>query len=443
VTEPSREAGQRYRDDAPSCDSVADPLALARRRFIAATVIDSVGSGLWLPFALLFLVHAQRLPLVDAGGALTIGGFAGLAFLPFIGGAIDQAGVLPVMVTCNLVRLVAFCCYPWVSQIWQVSLVSTVIVVGDRLFWTANTPMVNALTVGRESEHMFASQTVARYVGAGIGSGATVFLSVGHDAGVYHLLAYLNAASYAVAAVMIARLRVLPVAHAVRGGGRRATTGTWLALPRQRAYVSLCGMNVLFTIASYSKYLILSVLVVNVLHGPLWLPGAAVVVGTVVIVIGQQRITRYFSHRSRTRALLLAGFIYAASFATLASLTAIPRWAMIAVILAYSVGVSIAEAIFAPVTMAAAADIAPASMKGRASALYQLSWGISGVITPYMLTSLLAVSNAVLWLTLSALCLLAVFSAYLLRGVLATGPSQTVRRSGPATLAGRGATTGE
>jgi hypothetical protein len=61
----------------------------------------------------------------------------------------------------------------------------------------------------------------------------------------------------------------------------------------------------------------------------------------------------------------------------------------------------VAEALFAPLTTAAAAAAAPNAAQGRASALYQLSWAVSTVGGPALLTALLNVGSSVLWATLA------------------------------------------
>ena len=164
------------------------------------------------------------------------------------------------------------------------------------------------------------------------------------------------------------------------------------------------------------------------LHGPRWSPGTAVVVGTTVIIIGQRPVTSYFSRRSRTAALMLAAAIFAVSFASLAPLTGMPEGSAAAVILTYSAAVSVAEAIFAPVAVAAAGSVAPPTIQGKASALFQLSWGVSQVTTPLLLTALLSVGNAVLWLTLSTLSAMAVLAIWLQRGLLAETPVREDQR---------------
>jgi predicted MFS family arabinose efflux permease len=394
-----------------------DPGA-GRQRFMVATIIDAMGSGLWMPFALLFFVRAQGIPLVGAGAALSAGGLIGLSLVPLAGTLTDKFGLISLLVSCNIIRFVGFCCYPFATRIWQVAAISAVIAFGDRLFWTANTPMVSALARGRGAEQLIGTQTIARFAGAGIGSGAVAVLPALSGKDLYHLLAYLNAASFAVAAALIMGLRT-PRQAACGPAETGQRTGTWVTLLRHPGYVRLCATHTLFTTASYSKYSMLAIVTITVLHGPRWIPGTAVVVGTTVIIIGQRPVTSYFSRRSRTAALMLAATIFAVSFASLAPLTGMPEGAAAAVILTYSAAASVAEAIFAPVAVAAAASVAPPTIQGKASALFQLSWGVSQVTTPLLLTALLSAGNAVLWLTLSALSAMAVLAIWLQRGLLA------------------------
>ena len=98
--------------------------------------------------------------------------------------------------------------------------------------------------------------------------------------------------------------------------------------------------------------------------------------------------------------------------------------AAVGVLLVYGATVSFAEAIFAPLSTAAAAAMAPPGLEGRASALFQLAWGVAQVSAPFFLTALLSVDNAVLWLTLAGLSALAAVAVQLLHGVLDPLPVQ-------------------
>jgi MFS family permease len=397
---------------------------------VAATVTDAAGSGLWMPFALLFFVRAQGMPLVAAGAALSAGGLIGLSLVPLAGTLADMLSLTPLLVACNVIRFAGFCCYPLATRWQEVMVIAAVIAFGDRLFWTANTPAVAALAPGRAAEQLIGTQTIARFAGAGLGSGAAALLPALSGGGLYRLLAYLNAASFAVAAVLIIMMGTAAPARRP-GRSRRSDSGrpprpdSWAGLARYPRYAGLCATHVLFTMASYGKYSMLAIVIVTVLHGPRWIPGAAVATGTIVIVAGQRPVTSYFASRSRAAALMLAAGIFTVAFASLSLLTVTPAAVTAVLILCYSAAVALAEAIFAPVALAAAAAAAPAALQGRASALFQLSWGISQVTSPLLLTALLSHGNPTLWLTLSGLTAIAVPLAWLQRGLLTSTQTGT------------------
>lgn len=378
-------------------DDQDSPNSSTATRFVTATLIDALGSGLWMPFVLLFLVNAQGMSLTTAGAALSVGALLGLAAGPLSGSLMDRVGPLRVLIGSNVIRLAAFACYPLVTHAWHVVLVSAVISVGDRLFWTVNAPIVHAVTTSRGAERLLGTQTIGRFVGAGIGAGATALIPNLTSPGTYHLLAYLNATSFGVAALLVLGLHV-PIQH-----GRRARTGGagWATVLRDRPYVGLCATNVLFTLASVGKYSILPILILNVLHGPHWAPGVAIGVGTLTLVAVQHPVTRIAEHHSRSAGLLVASGVFAVSFAALISATMVPLRVAIIVIIVACATFAAAEALFAPLTTAAAAAAAPNTAQGRASALFQLSWAVSTVGGPALLTTLLNVGSPVLWATLA------------------------------------------
>ncbi|WP_086661498.1 MFS transporter [Lentzea kentuckyensis] len=402
-----------------SGDSVAEAASSpaadgARRRFVAATLIDALGSGLWMPFVLLFLVNAQGMELTEAGAALSLGALLGLAAGPLSGNLMDRIGARWTLVASNAVRLIAFAFYPMAHVVWQVVVVSLIVSVGDRLFWTANAPVVNALTSERDADKLFGTQTIARFVGAGLGAGVTALIPDLNSQGTYHLLAYLNAASFAIAGLLLLKLEV-PMRHGEQKGADGTRSG-WGVVLRDRAYVGFCASSVLFTLASVSKYSILPILVLDFLHGPHWVPGVALGIGTLTMVSVQRPITRLAARHSRSRGLVVAAAIFACSFAALLSVTVLPLPGAIAVIFAVCVTFAVAEALFAPLVTAAAAAAAPVSAQGRASALFQLSWAVSMVVGPAMLTSLLSVGNSALWLTLTLTSAAAIPAVLALRG---------------------------
>lgn len=375
---------------------------------MVATLIDALGSGLWVPFALLFLVHGQGMGLLDAGTSLSTGALLALVSGPATGAAMDRFGPRALLIAGNLVRIAAFCAYPLVHTSWQVIVVSVVAGFGDRLFWTCNAPMVARLTSGGETDRMLATQTVGRFAGAGIGAAATAVLPTITSPWAFHLLAYVNAASFAVAAVLIG---LLPRAEARVD----KPAGSWRTVLTNRPFTGFCVTHTAFTLASASKFAVLPIVVRDLLHGPQWIAGTAITLGTVVVVLGQRPIVALLAGRSRTTGLIGAATLFAVSFALLIPLEMVPLHGAAGLILVTSLGFSVAEAMFGPTGTATAAAAAPPGAEGRASSIFQLSWGLPVALAPGLLAVLLSVSNALTWSVLALTCTAAIPALLVLR----------------------------
>ena len=141
----------------------------------------------------------------------------------------------------------------------------------------------------------------------------------------------------------------------------------------------------------------------------------AITLGAVVVVTTQRPIVSLLAGRSRTAGLLGAATLFALSFALLLPLEIVPLTVATTLILVASLGFSVAEAMFGPTGTAAAAAAAPAGSEGRASSIFQLSWGLPVALAPGLLAVLLSVSNALTWSVLALTCTAAVPALLVLR----------------------------
>lgn len=390
-------------------------VSLVRTRFAIASIIDSTASGVWPPFALLFLVNAQHLTETAAGMSLTLGSLIGLTAGPAVGVLLDRIGPVKLVVASNVVRLAGFLYYPHAGTVAEAVVVATVISVGDRLFWTSNAPFAKAVSRGdRDMERLMGRQSIGRFAGLGLGSALIGIMPDVTDATVYNVVNYATAALLAVAALILLGSAAPVRAATVKPG--------WAIVLSDRRYVAICATQVLFCLASVGKYTVLPIVVINELHQPQWVVTAAMVTGTVTYVVAQEPVLRLAERFPRSLGMMVAAGLFAASFATLAVVPAVP------VIIGASAVMSLAEALFSPLSTAVAADAAPKYAQGRASALFQLSWGVSTAAGPALLTGLLTLGTAPLWLTL------AVVSAAAVPAVIATQrrpPRRSVRPEDP------------
>ncbi len=384
-------------------DSRTRSASRVARLYLTAMFVDTIGSGMWLPLGLIFFTRAQHLPLPQVGVAMTLGGLVGLALGPLTGTLVDHFGPDRLVVASNLLRAVAFALFPAVATPWQLGLLTILVSAGDRMFWTANTPLMSRLVEGRRLERTLGVQNVVRITGLAAGAAASgVF--VGSVRGL-HLLAWFNGASYVLAAALVlmafgvtGRAPAPPACHPDGPAG-------WSAVLVDRPYLLFCGVQVLFAFCAQSLVTILPLVALTPFGGPTWLPGAAVASGTATLALIQQPTLRLAERTSRLRTLLLAGVVFAVSFVPLAWGTVPDGVALVVLVLGMSVLGAFGDALWGSTMVAAANDSAPERLRGRYSALFQTAWGLAGAIGPAVYTGLLAVGNAVLWLTLAAVAL--------------------------------------
>ncbi|MFF7994643.1 MFS transporter [Kitasatospora xanthocidica] len=391
-------------------------LTREQRLYLLAMTIDNVGNGLWAPLALIFFTRAQHLSLGATGTALTAGGLVGLVAGPLGGSLIDRWGPEWFVLLGNVARAGVFVTYPVITSPAQVAVATCVFSASDRLFWTANTPMLARLTPAGDLTRILGAQNVLRIGGwaAGGGIGAALGgLLIGHASGL-HLLAYANAATYLAAAVLMAAVRRSvrrPDGSGAAGAGAGAGPGREEEAPggrrtlsTDRRYQVFCLLQVQFALISESLTVMLPLVALDVMHGPSWLPGAAVVTTCLSLVLFQRSAVRYGRSRSPAHSLRLACAAFASAFLLLAPAGPLgPSWAVPVVLCAALVGTA-GDALFAPVMTAAAHEAAPEELKGRYSAAFQLAWGVAGTLAPVIGARLMTVGNSVLWLTMLGGC---------------------------------------
>ncbi|WP_086668057.1 MFS transporter [Lentzea kentuckyensis] len=381
---------------------------IGRRLYIFSALIDTIGGGLWMPVSLIFFIDGKGLPAEQVGLALTIGGIIGLVAAPNGGGLIDKRGPAFIAVIANVLCGSVFLFYTVVDQVWQIALLSAVFAGADRLFWTANAPLLERLVpAGQALDRVLGAQNVARIVGLGVGAGLSG-LFIGNPSGL-NILGYANGLSYVLAAtITLVAVLVAGVATSRIAMPKAESLATpWRRILADRPYLMLCLIQVQFGLAARSFVVILPVVAIHTLGGPSWLPGVSVIVANGLLALIQAPVIRLSERTSRLWIINVSAIAFVGSFLLLVPGGTFGASAAVPIIVAVAVLTAVAEAGFAPPITAAASLAAPQELKGRYSAVLQTSWGLGNVLAPALFTSLYAVSNSVLWLFM-ALLLLAV-----------------------------------
>jgi MFS family permease len=376
------------------------------RPFALAMIIDAVGSGLFLPFSLLYFHYAGGLSLTEAGLGLTISMLIAVPTPLAAGVLVDRVGPKTVAVATNAARVAGFLGYLLVHDLTALIAVALLIAVSDRLFWVAQPALIGEFATSGSRDRWFGLTVALRAVGLGIGGllAGLAVSSLGING--YHALVVANAVSFALAAALIASLRVPGRAAAAALLAEPNPKG-FRAVLADRPFCWIVASNVVFGIARTMILVGFPVYAIQVLGAPAWLAGVLYAVYTALLAVAQTSLVRRLEHHRRTRALMLSALLWAGSFVLLAVAPLLPGQAIVAYLSAVTVLYTVAVMVHAGVIDALVIEAAPDTLRGHYVAAFNLSWAAANAIAPGLFTSLLAWYAGLPWIMLAALLLLA------------------------------------
>jgi MFS family permease len=385
------------------------PDARGHRPFLAAMIIDALGSGIFLPFTLLFFVQAAGLPLVKVGVAVSAAAAVSLPATLLFGWVVDRFGPRGTLVLANVARCLVYACYPLIHSALALFLAVLAASLCDKAYWSAHRPFIAVISVAGERGRWFGVISALRNLGLGLGAVAGGVLISADGAAGLRTLALVNAASFAVAAVLLTRERAgrAPAVAAGAAGHRGSVAPAWRVVLHDWPFLGIVAAKLAFVVCALSMTLILPLYLIRNAGLPGWIAGTVFAANCALVVIAQSGVVHALERRSRISAIGLAGLLYAAAGAVFWSVgaltTAVAAAAAVAVagMLIYTCG----EMIVSPTSDALATDLAPAAVRGRYLSVYQLSWSVGGLVAPVAGTALLARGPSWFWLTFIAVAL--------------------------------------
>ncbi|MFC5663971.1 MFS transporter [Kitasatospora misakiensis] len=384
------------------------------RSLMTALAIDALGNGMYVPFSLVFFRHVTDLPLAVIGLVLTTTGLAAMVALPLVGSAVDRFGARRMQIALHLVRAAGFAVYPFAAALPAFIAVTLITAVATRGYPAVQQARIGELTSGSALERVNAlSRSLAN---AGLGAGsllATLLVGLAGDGG-YTVAALLNAVSFLAAAALVRRVpdgrsgdgKAANVkATDVRTGGGKTRGGKagYRAVLADRPFLGLATANLLISLGYAALAVLLPVYVTSVLHASASLAGLSFAVNTVLCAaLGVPAGIAVRRFTTRNRAAATGAALFAAGFLAQALLVPAAGRFTTAGLLAVVVLITLGEIVHNPAASALVTATAPAAVRGRYMATYQLSWSLSAALAPSLLTGLLALDSRLPWLALAA-----------------------------------------
>lgn len=339
---------------------------------LAADVISAVGSGMTLPFLLVYLHDVRGMGLGVAGLAVSAVALAGFAGNPIGGSLADRVGGRATMLTGLWFCVAGSTSLAFVAHAWQAFAASATLGLGVAIVWPARSALLALLVPSERRSSVYALQHAATNVGLGAGALLAALIVETSSTGTFQALYLLDAASFVAVVPILLRL-ALP-ASASRGPA--AAPGAYRSILGDRAFWRLWALTALLVGAGYAQYSAAFPAFATGEGGldahQLALPFAA---NTVAVVIAQLPVLGVLRGRRRTSALSIAFATTGMGWAIVLAGGGAQSPAAAATVFAVAMVVlAVGETAMAPSGPALVSDLAPDALRGRYNGAYTLAW---------------------------------------------------------------------
>jgi len=369
-------------------------------------VVNALGNGVVIPFIVIYLHNVRGISFAEAGLALSFAGVTALAAGFAAGPTVDRIGGRNTLLLGLLLQAAAFALFPLIREPWQAFALLGLEGVGTACFWPGQSTLLSHLTPAEDRHAAFALQRISMNLGIGLGSLVGGLIATTSDPASFTRLFLLDAATFFVFVL------VLACVSEPRGDVEEAQeepAGGYAAVFRDRNFVWLLGLNVLFVAVGYEVFALLPPFAKNYADvserwvGFIWLAN------TLLIVIAQLPVAKALEGRRRMAALALMNALWAvAALVVLVGGVLLTATAAALAFMAATMVFGVGETLQGPTQAPLVADLAPDRLRGRYFALGSMSWSAGSILGPAVGGALLGWHPLTVWPVAAAVC---VFSA--------------------------------
>jgi len=369
----------------------------------AALGFQSLGSGAALP--LFFVLIRLRLDGSStlAGLLMTVAGVIALPLGLLGGGLADRFSAKAVMVVSNVIRTVGYGLLAGADQpvLLLVSLV--VIYASDTAFWGANSVFVSQVAAD-DTEEWFAFERILKNLGVGLG-GLLAGVALAAPLAFLSYVLLLSAALFLVAALTLVPYRGHLTAVAAPAETSRSAALCARILPRLLGGRAFVGLVVFSVYLGLTDYALIIVLPANLESDPAvsWVAGVALTVNAVLVIVIQAPVLAATRTWRRTSRLLAACATYLVAFSVLALIGHVPNLAIVVIVLAATLVLTVGECIHSPAGFGLALALTEGPDANLRMTVYQASWTIAGIGGPLLIGALIDLGYTTAWIVFAAL----------------------------------------
>jgi MFS family permease len=373
----------------------------------AGFFLNAFGTGIAYPFLVIYLHNVRGLGLGTAGLVVAATGVTALVVGPIWGRAVDRFGPRGTLAAALVVGAAGYALFPLVEDARSAFLVACLVGIGSAGFWPSQSTLLARLAPPARRHAAYGVQRGMFNLGLGLGGMTGGLIASTADPETFTILFLLDAAATLGFALVIPFIPD-PGFHRERDRVDRPRRGYRQVL-RDRPFVGLIGLNVVFVSAGYTQLELLPVFAKNEADVSERAIGFIFLASSITLVVCQLPVAKLVERRSRMRALAampalwaLAWLIVEGGGLWLEAAAAAVVFGLAAVIFA------LGECLDGPARIALVADLVPDHLQGRYWAVSASSWDLGYVIGPAVGGLILAIEPLALWPLAAAVCGIAV-----------------------------------
>jgi MFS family permease len=366
--------------------------ARTARLLLTGVSVDAFGTGLTLPFLVVYLHSARGIPLETVGLIVAVPALVALVALGPIGVLIDRVGPRRVQIAALVAAATGPLLLSWTETAALAFVARVFSGIGGAAFWPANQALIASVVPSEQQQRYFGVSFALMNAGIGVGGivGGT-FVDVARPE-TFAVVYRVDAITFLVPLVLLA--------FVLRDIGGPATGGHADAVDAARGYGEVLRDRV------FRRLLVVGFVSAFVGYGQVeggWTAyanviarvsartiGYAFAVNTAVIVLLQLVVLRWIAGRRRTRMLMLQAALWAASWTMLGTAGLAPATPFAAALCVSAFGVfAVGETLMSPIGPALVNDVAPERLRGRYNAASGIPFNVAAIIAPAVAGGLL------------------------------------------------------
>jgi predicted MFS family arabinose efflux permease len=219
----------------------------------AGGVVNSLGNGIVFPFIVIYLHNVRGISFAAAGLALSAGAVAALAAGLGAGTFVDRVGGRNTLLVGLLLQAVSFALFPLIREAWHAFVLLALEGAGTACFWPGQSTLLSRLTPPERTHSAFALQRISMNLGLGLGGVIGGLIATTSHPHSFTVLFLLDAATFFVFISILATVDE----PAVQKSDEPEPVEGYRAVLRDRNFVWLLGLNVLFVAVGYEVFALL------------------------------------------------------------------------------------------------------------------------------------------------------------------------------------------